>query len=540
MSKLIEIWQRHAAHYMTTLRALESEYESGQFTEAAERFDTEWSQIAIARQRVFHEPGVDADHMLAFLAQATGFQLIRLRRSARELADGAEAALPFARENGPVVYADCLMQVGALALEAAEPLKARRWFTDGVNVVRANLDDIDPGEADALLAKGLKFLGATEQQLGDDATARQYYAEAAEAARRAGNEEEEGQITGNLSVLLSESGDNEAAAEGYAKAIEIARKYGDVQHLEVWTGNLANALNDLGRYAEAEDAINEALGLARQLGDRREEGRRLGVLALVLKNRGHADRALEIQLAAQKVAIEFGDVHSQGIALHNLGQIHTALNQTQLALESFELAARKLEAAQRPHLAAISTAAADHIRPHAIIPAAAAQAVAKAEAGDLVHALAELEELLNRAESSGQKDIISVVLNHIGHVLLLQEELPEARTALLRALQLAPEGSEIRLNAAGQLATVYQFAGDERSASRIHAWVVANAQEPRDDRICALSLANLASMATEEGDAERAQLLYTRSLEKLRAAGAAEAQRVAAALHKLVSHREDG
>ena len=531
MSKLTETWQRHAVFYVALLRDLEDEYEAGERADAVERFDSEWGQIELARRRIFHEPGFDEDHLLGYLVQVSGFQLIRLRRSVRELADGAEAALPFARENGPEVYADSLMAVGALALEAAEPLRARQWFADGIDVVRANAGDMETAEANALLAKGLRFLGAVEQQLGDDAAARKHYGEAVEAARLAGNEEEEGQITGSLSVLMSESGEDGPAAEGYARAIGIARKYNDVGHVQIWSGNLANTLKNLGRYSEAQDAVSQALDLARQLGDRREEGRCLGILAQVLLNRGDAEGALKNQLAAQKIAIEFGDAYSQGVALQNLGEIYTALDQTSQALESFEQAATQLTAAQRPHVAAIAAEAADRIRAYVTIPAAAREAVA----GDQGEALAKLEELLRQAESGGKKDIIAYVLNHIGHVLMILDRLNEARTALVRAGQLASEGSQVRLNAAAQLGTVYQFAGDNRRASRLFEWVVTQAQEPRDDRFCGLSLANLAAMAVDDGDTGRARMLYTRSVEKLRAAGAAEADRVAAALRQLGS-----
>jgi tetratricopeptide (TPR) repeat protein len=264
VSRRIEMWQRHAAHYVRLLADLRGAYDRGEVAAAIAAFDVEWGQIEKARHRIRYEPRVDDKGELAYVVQTLGDKLIRLRRPVRELAEGAEAILPFARTLDPVIYADFVMNVGAMALEMAEPQPARQWFTDGLEIVRAHHGEMDPKEADHLLVKGLKFLGVIEHDLDSDAIARRYYDEALAVARRAGDEEEEGQIQGNMAVLMSEAGDNQSAVTGYERAIAIARKYDDVAHVENWTGNLANALTELGRYAEAESAAREALSLARQ------------------------------------------------------------------------------------------------------------------------------------------------------------------------------------------------------------------------------------------------------------------------------------
>ncbi len=528
VSKRIEMWRRHAAHYGALLSELGQSYDAGEVAAAIASFDVEWGQIEKARQRIISEPGVDEDGSLAFAAQVAGRTLIRLRRPAREFVEGAEAALPFAKRLGPVSYADLLMAVGAMALETAEPLRARQWFTDGVEVVRANYAGMDPAEADSLLAKGLKFLGSIEQQVGNDTAAMRHYDEALEVAQRAGHEEEAGQIQGNIAVLQSEAGDNEAAVAGYQQAIAVARKYGDIAHVEAWTGNLANALGDLERYTEAEAAAKEALSLARQLGDRRQEGRRLGVLANVTRELGNAGQALEYQLSSYQIAVEFGDSFSQGAALSNLGQIYRDLGEYEQAVMAYEQAAEKLNQADRPHLASRAAGNADTVRPYAAI--AAAQA--KAEAGETTSAMAELAGLLAGARSGGQPWLASRCLSQIGHIHMVLGRLGDAEAALREAIELAPDDSELRSHEVMQLANVYQLAGDSATAQRLFTWLVTQPSQA-GDRTMGLALANLAAMAAGRGEQDQARNLYTAALVKLRAAGAAEAERIAAAIAEL-------
>jgi tetratricopeptide (TPR) repeat protein len=524
----IEAWRRHAEHYVGLLADLSESYDAGEVADAVKSFDAEWGQIEKARQRIAGEPGIDQGGELALAAQVSGHKLIRLRRPARELAEGAEAVLPFARRLGPVPYADLLMAVGAMALQTAEPQRARRWFADGVEVVRANYAGMDPGEADSLLAKGLRFLGTIEQQVGDDAAAIRYYDEALAVARRAGNEEEEGQLQGNIAVLRSEAGDNESAVAGYQQAIAVARKYGDTEHVESWTGNLANALSHLKRYAEAEAAAREALSLARQLGDRRQEGRRLGVLANVTRELGNAKAALEYQLSGYQIAVEFGDSFSQGSALTSLGEIYADLGLFGQALTAYEQAAERLSKAGRPHLAARAAAGAGTYRPYAAIAAAAA----KAEAGDPAGTLPELAELLREARASGHTALASRCLSQVGHVQMLLGRLAQAEAALREAIELAPDDSELRANEVMQLANVYHFAGKEATAERLYAWLATQADHA-GNRTRGLALANLAAMAASRRDRDQARSLYTDALDLLRAAGATEAERVAAALAAL-------
>jgi tetratricopeptide (TPR) repeat protein len=527
-SKRIEAWRRHAEHYVGLLTDFSESYDAGDVAEAIASFDVEWGQIEKARQRIVGEPGVDEDGRLAFVAQVSGHKLIRLRRPARELAEGAEAVLPFAQRLGPVSYADLLMTVGAMALETAEPQRARQWFADGVEVVRANYADMDPGEADSLLAKGLKFLGSIEQQVGDDAAAMRCYDEALAVARRAGDEEEEGQIQGNIAVLRSEAGDDESAVAGYQRAIAAARKYGDIAHVEGWTGNLANALSDLKRYVEAEVAAREALSLARQLGDRRQEGRRLGVLANVTRELGNAKMALEYQLSGYQIAVEFGDSFSQGAALSNLGQIYADLGLFEQAVTAYEQATERLNQADRPHLAARAAEGADAWRPYAAIAVAAT----KAEAGDPASTLPELAELLREARASGHTALASRCLSQIGHVQMLLGRLAEAEAALREAIELAPDDSELRTVEVMQLANVYHLAGNAATAERLYAWLVAQVDQA-GNRTRGLALANLAAMAASRGERDQARNHYTEALDLLRAAGAAEAEQIAADLAEL-------
>jgi tetratricopeptide (TPR) repeat protein len=308
----------------------------------------------------------------------------------------------------------------------------------------------------------------------------------------------------------------------------VAEKHGDTAHVEAWTGNLANALSDLERYAEAEAAAREALSLARELGDRREEGRRLGVLANVTRELGNPRLALEYQLSGYQIAVEFGDSFSQGAAQSNLGQIYADLSEFEQAVAAHEQAAERMNQAGRAHLASRAADSANFFRPYAAIAAAAA----RAEAGDPASTLAELAELLSQARASGRTRLVSRCLSQIGHVQMLLGRLADAQAALREAIELAPGDSALRTHEMMQLAKVYQLAGDQARARPLYERIVTQAGHA-GDRTAGLALANLAAMAARRGESDQASNLYTAALDKLRAAGVAEAEQVAAALAEL-------
>ena len=83
-----------------------------------------------------------------------------------------------------------------------------------------------------------------------------------------------------------------------------------------------------------------------------------------------------------------------------------------------------------------------------------------------------------------------------------------------------------------QLANVCHLAGKTAIAERLYALLVTHADHA-GDRTRGLALANLAAMAASRRERDRARNLYTDALDLLRAAGAAEAEQVAAALAEL-------
>jgi tetratricopeptide (TPR) repeat protein len=533
-SKRIETWRRHAKHYVRVMVDLSVAYDEGRTKEAIAAFDAEWGQVEKARRRILSEPGVDQAGGLALGLYIPSYKLIRLRRGAQELVEDAEAVLPLAKRGGSAFYADIIFSVGTLYQQTSELQRARQLYTDGVAMVRANYADMDPEEAARSLAKGLAVLGEVENLLGDDEAAMRHYDEALTVARRAGREQEEGAILGNIAVLKAAGGDHHSAVAGYQRAIAVSKKYGDFGHVLSWTANLANALSGLQRYEEAESVAREALSLAREQGNRIEEGRCLTILADAMQELGNAELALEYGLTGYEILTEVGNSSSQGAALSGLGRIYADLGQFDQAVAAHEQAAERMNQAGRADLAARATASADELRSFTAIPAAAQAAEAKAEAGDATSALADLAELLHEAEASGHAELVSICLNHTGYVLMQLRRLADAQAALERAIELAPEGSELLRSEVGQLATVHRLAGDEDHAAALYLWVVEQGSaDHADGRTTGLAAANLAAMAGSRGRSDVARSLYTDALAILRAAGAEEAEQVAVELAKL-------
>jgi tetratricopeptide (TPR) repeat protein len=181
-----------------------------------------------------------------------------------------------------------------------------------------------------------------------------------------------------------------------------------------------------------------------------------------------------------------------------------------------------------------TSAAAEIIRPYARISPAAQAAVAKAEAGETASALDELAELLKTAQAIGNSDLVSTCLSHIGHVQMLLGRLTDAEAALRKAIELAPEGSELRANEVTQLGDVYQSSGDNATAERLYYWVINQPEAAHTGgRISGLALANLAAIATRRGRLSEARQLYVRALTKLRSARAPELDQIAARLKEI-------
>lgn len=497
---------------------LSYEYTSGNTSSAVSAIDIEWAQIDRAHHRVISEPEVDEDGSLAYIMLVNGFKLPHLR-SSHEMIERAKAALRKAETLGPEIHADLLMTVGAAARERDDRVTDREFTAAGIELIRSARAEIGEAKADELLTKGLRSLGSIEQRLGNNTVAQRTFDEALTIARTNQLEEEEGQILGDMAVLLSESGDYISAIAKYEQALAIARRHNDVEHIEIWSGNLANSLQEIGRYADAKRAAHEALSLARGLGNRREEGRQLGILGTINRKLGNIEDALQDQLIHYRIAAESGDRFSKASALEELANNYRATGRLEEAATAFDDAATLLYEIGRPHLA---------------IRSAANACLVRADAGEPETALPQLRELVRAIRTVGDDNLISECIGHLSHVLRLMNRLPEARAVLNEAIDLAPADSDLLVNQLGNLAELHQLEGDLITAANIYRSIILKCPLGHGrDRARGIALANLGGITLHWGSRSEARRIYKEALVALRTAKAPEISKVAAELNAI-------
>lgn len=527
--KVAELWRRHAMHYAALLIDLNQRYDrksgtSSGVAEVVAAFDLEWAQLHLAQTRVATHREVDPDGALAFSFFSNGLTLSRLRRPSQELGVGLDRALEFAATHDAEIHADVTMSAGAIADEMDDLYRAQQYFTAGIRIVR-EASDIPTHNADVLLSKGLRFLGIIEHRLGGSALARTHLDEALTIAHRAGLDDEVGQVTGNLAIVVSESGDDTAAVPLYERAIEHARRQGDLAHVQIWTGDLANALHNLGRIDQAAAAVAESLDLARRLGDRRAEGTALGILAGIELTRCHAAQAMAYQRAGLQIATEFDDRFSQGVSLNRLGRIYETLGQPDEAEDALRQAADHLTAANRPELATQAKISADNVaraaERHRLVTTAHA-AVRKADEDRFDEAVSELTVLIAVSQAADDEALTSLCMGHLAYVRMQQRHYALAEALVREALTLDEPGSDLHVNHVLTLANIRQLSGDEPAATALYAAFLArHPPGSGHDRARGIALANLAMMSN--GTTTQQHDLNTAALAAFRAAGAPEA-----------------
>ncbi|WP_347593107.1 tetratricopeptide repeat protein [Acrocarpospora sp. B8E8] len=135
-------------------------------------------------------------------------------------------------------------------------------------------------------------------------------------------------------------GNHEEAIEHFTAALRISREldYREWEAMSIY--NIAFSLRHLGLYPEALDRLRQAIVIERERGDRRAESITLsefGALALIFKQPAKAREDYLLSLAGAR---ETSDLHTEGIALHGLGDVCRSVDDVEGAIDWYEQAAR--------------------------------------------------------------------------------------------------------------------------------------------------------------------------------------------------------
>ena len=172
--------------------------------------------------------------------------------------------------------------------------------------------------------------------------ARQCYDQAHALAVAVGDLRWQGGLLGNMGAIEHAMGNQDAARTHYEAALRHAQSSGDRR----WEGNtrcnLGLLLQQAGRVADAQAQVEPALLTARHLGIRKLESTVLCNLGLLLDAQDRRAEAAQHYEAAAGVAVDSGDLRTEGQAQGYLGLARAHLSQQALADAAFATGAERL------------------------------------------------------------------------------------------------------------------------------------------------------------------------------------------------------
>ena len=134
-----------------------------------------------------------------------------------------------------------------------------------------------------------------------------WFETSAQAARKLGNREDEGNALGNLGNAYYQLKETRKAIEYYEQRLDIARETGDRRGEGRVLGNLGSAYSDLGEREKALEYYGQRLDIARETGVRRSEGIALYNRADEFAKLGHRQEAIADARASLIIREEIED-----------------------------------------------------------------------------------------------------------------------------------------------------------------------------------------------------------------------------------------
>lgn len=261
--------------------------------------------------------------------------------------------------------------------------------------------------------------------------------------------------------LLAQQGQRAEQAKDIALLIELAEQIADPQRqAQIWIRQ-ASYLSDRQQRAASQEAAETALSLYRATQDRQGEAQVLRELGFLYWSIQDFSLAIDYGRQALRLCRQLGDVDGEATALHNLAEIHRSLNSPRQAITFYEQAmqlqwARREKVRQSWSLYGLAHALRQLGQPEAAI-AKYQQALDQidAQAGDKIMAsrihhemamlfteLGELEQAIGMMQQAvrtsrevGYASGLAHSLIGLSYLLAQLQQLDEARTALVEALE---------------------------------------------------------------------------------------------------------
>jgi tetratricopeptide (TPR) repeat protein len=156
---------------------------------------------------------------------------------------------------------------------------------------------------------------------GEYAKARETHERVLETYKRLGDEASVAVSLHQLGVLAQAQGDYATAQAHYAESLDIFKKLGDQRGIALTTWGLGNITSDQGNYAEARKYFEEALQTFRRLGDQKNIAGVLHQLGMLAQAQGDYATARAHYAESLEIAKKLGDQSGIAITLHQLGML---------------------------------------------------------------------------------------------------------------------------------------------------------------------------------------------------------------------------
>lgn len=212
-------------------------------------------------------------------------------------------------EQMPEAEADCLWNLGVVACNVGEYVKAHNLLQQAIQVYRQLGDQV--GEATAYAQQGVAFYSQSDYQ-----NAKVCFETSLEIFHVIGHRAREATMYNNLGAIAHEQGNVSEALRMHLRALDLNQAIGDKYGVSTSNSNLGDCLRDLGEYEQAWQVYNNALQIIETTGDRYVATTVLASICLFYIQTGNLTLAVQYGEEAVDAARESGALQ-YGCAAHS-------------------------------------------------------------------------------------------------------------------------------------------------------------------------------------------------------------------------------
>ena len=158
------------------------------------------------------------------------------------------------------------------------------------------------------------------------------------AARKAGDRQDEAWCLNSLGYTCEKRGEKEQALHWYEQCLPLWRELDDREEEGGTLNNMAAIYWQQGKYEQTLEYYEQNLTICREGGDRKGEGVTLNNIGMLYKTQGEYEQALQYYKQCLPPTREAGDKIGEGTTLNNIAEIYRAQKKPSKALKSHEQA----------------------------------------------------------------------------------------------------------------------------------------------------------------------------------------------------------